>query len=95
MPDVRAWSKGPWGIDTDSAYGDVLAIGPNKGQGEGGVCYGRHGIEVSDRDARLIALAPDMADAILACADEPCYDADLRTLWALAEKLMELGSCDA
>ena len=89
----RAWTLGPWTVvDRDGIY---TVTSPN---GNPINCY-----EVADTwrvwpDAALIALAPELAEAVLAWDDEDngrAHTSGIRTSLALAEladKLHEIGT---
>lgn len=90
----RPWTPGPWlyrpksgswhaepDIDTGYSYGQAFITTPDACDME----------FRNEADADLIALAPEMAEAILACADQPSYDANLIPIDLMADKLRAIG----
>lgn len=101
----RAWTEGPWGYagrehtERWDGHPEIEAAGET-------VCYiepwGDANWENVDADGRLIALAPEMAEAILAAVDTFAEvngvvigDDAATELDALAQRLREIDQGDA
>ncbi len=83
----RAWTEGPW---RECSWDPMVP--PHVHKDDGSFCMKRNDLPITKADAALIALAPELAEAILAWDDNgQCAPPDSDALVDLAEKLRQIG----
>jgi hypothetical protein len=97
----RAWHRGPWSTDIDAATDNVDIHSPEVDGDFATIWASRADVEATHATARLMALAPDMADALLELDDHGfahVFDSTtapvelLHTLTRLAAKLRAINA---
>ncbi len=88
----RAWTPGPWRVARMAHdYGRSWQVIAPPVRPDGLEQYVTQAWQEKSADPQLIALAPEMAEAILAFADNPM---DPHDVFEMAEKLLMIGGSD-